>query len=73
LHLFLKRGTQATLRFLGSYVRRMMMGRVYNNERDLPDDPNRVGDEDYGRKWWLDEPDPDVGREEDWDDARDND
>ena len=39
------------------------MGRVYSNERDLPDDPNRVGDEDYGRKWWLDEPDPDEGRQ----------
>lgn len=31
------------------------MGRTYNNENDLPDDPNRVGDEDYGRAWWLDE------------------
>ena len=31
------------------------MGRTYNNEMDLPDNPNRVGDEDYGRAWWLDE------------------
>lgn len=50
------------------------MSRVYSNERDLPDDPNRVGDEDYGRKWWLDEPDPDEGREKEWDEyVRDND
>jgi len=32
-----------------------MMGRVYRSESELPDNPNRVGDEDYGRKWWLDE------------------
>jgi hypothetical protein len=33
-----------------------------------------VGDEDYGRKWWLDEPDPDEGREKEWDEyVRDND
>jgi len=31
------------------------MGRTYNNEMDLPDNPNRVGDEDYGREWWLDD------------------
>ena len=42
-----------------------MMGRVYNNERDLPDDPNRVGDEDYGRKWWLDELDEDQDEQGD--------
>ena len=41
------------------------MGRVYSNERDLPDDPNRVGDEDYGRKWWLDELDEDQDEQED--------
>lgn len=41
---------------------------------DLPDDPNRVGDEDYGRKWWLDEPDSDEEREREWDrNVRDND
>lgn len=33
----------------------VMMGRVYRSESELPDNPNRVGDEDYGRKWWLDE------------------
>ena len=40
------------------------MGRVYNNELELPDNPNRVGDEDYGRKWWLDELDLDEEEDE---------
>ena len=40
------------------------MGRVYNNEWELPDNPNRVGDEDYGREWWLDELDSDEEEEE---------
>jgi len=41
-----------------------MMGRVYNDWRTIPDDPNRVGDEDYGRKWWLDELDLDEEEDE---------
>lgn len=42
-----------------------MRGRVYRSESELPDDPNRVGDEDYGRKWWLDELDEDQDEQED--------
>ncbi len=35
------------------------MGRVYNNEWELPDDPNRVGDEDLELE--LEGDDPDEG------------
>jgi len=49
------------------------MGRVYNNEWELPDNPNRVGDEDDGYKWRSYEVDPDEEREREWDrHVRDN-
>ena len=49
------------------------MGRVYNDWRTIPDDPNRVGDEDEGYKWRSHEVDPDEEREREWDrHVRDN-
>ena len=32
------------------WIKEEGMGRVYTDWRTLPDDPNRVGDEDYGKK-----------------------
>jgi len=49
------------------------MGGVYNDWRTIPDDPNRVGDEDEGYKWRSYEVDPDEEREREWDrHVRDN-
>jgi hypothetical protein len=49
------------------------MGRVYNDWRTIPDDPNRVGDEDEDYKWRSHEVDPDEEREREWDrHVRDN-